>query len=207
MSKGSNPIKGLIKKDVEPLQGDETVEAGELLPVGKIAGVHGIKGDVKIFPFEGMEWLDSAALKGVAPFFLMDPSGKLAEGKAIKLIRRQKGIFIASLEGCDRREDAAALTGRLVCVRKKDLPALPEGEYYLTELEGMDVWADDDRHLGRVINVFPTGANDVIEVKGRFGTILIPAVAGVVKEVNLAARKMTVHLMEGLIESGAGEKA
>ena len=186
-------MKGFITED------DETVEARKLLPIGKIAGVHGIKGDVKILPFEGMQWLDSTT------FFLMDSSGKLTQGTAIKRIRRQKGIFIATLEGCASREDALALTGRLVCVRKKDLPALPEGEYYLSELEGMDVWTDDDRHLGRVINVFPTGANDVIEVKGQSGTILIPAIEGVVKEVSLAARKMTVHLMEGLVE--AGEKA
>ncbi len=109
-------------------------------------------------------------------------------------------------KGHATREDAVALTGRLVCVRKKDLPMLPEGEYYLSELEGMDVWADDGRNLGRVVNVFPTGANDVIEVKGPSGVILIPAVAGVVKEVNLVVRKMTIHLMDGLIESNAGEK-
>lgn len=191
MKTGFEPPEGAA----EPLQ----AEAEKLLPIGKIAGVHGIKGDVKILPFEGMEWLDSTT------FFLMDSSGKLPESIAIKRIRRQKGIFIATIEGYASREDAIALTGRLVCVRKKDLPALPEGEYYLSELEGMDVWTDDDRHLGRVINVFPTGANDVIEVKGQSGTILIPAIEGVVKEVSLAARKMTVHLMEGLIE--AGEKA
>lgn len=175
-------------------------EDAELIPVGKIAGVHGIKGDVKILPFEGMQWLDSAA------FFLMDASGENPAGIAINIIRRQKGIFIASLDGCSVREDAAAFTGRLVCVRRKDLPVLPEGEYYLAELEDMDVWTDDGRNLGRVMNVFSTGSNDVIEVNGPLGNILIPAIEGVIKEVNLAARKMTIHLMEGLIEANSGEK-
>ncbi len=187
--------RAMLEKD------DAAMDIEGLIPVGKITGVHGIKGEVRIMPFEGMDWLD------ITTVFLSDASGfSPAKGIAILRMRRQGGHFVAALEGYGTREDALALAGRRVCVRKKDLPLLPDGEYYLHELEGMEVWTDDRRLLGRVVNILSTGANDVIECEGASGIVLIPAIDQTIKEVSLAHRKITVHLMEGLEESNTAKR-
>ncbi len=66
-----------------------------------------------------------------------------------------------------------------------EIPTLEEGEYYWTQLEGLEVVNMDRDPLGKVNHLFETGANDVMVIDGEEGEMLVPFVPGVVREVNL----------------------
>jgi 16S rRNA processing protein RimM len=87
----------------------------------------------------------------------------------------------------------------LVQVPLEDAVPLEEGEYYHFQLEGMDVVTETGEWLGRVGEVLRGGAHDVYLVRGPRGEILLPAVEDVILELDLEARKMTVHLLPGLV--------
>jgi 16S rRNA processing protein RimM len=102
-----------------------------------------------------------------------------------------------------KREEAEGLRGSEVSVSKQELPALPEGEYYWFELMGMEVQSEDGRALGKIFNIVTTGSNDVYEVRGPLGEILIPAIEGVVIGVDAEKKRMTIRIPEGLLPDEA----
>ncbi|MNI60213.1 Ribosome maturation factor RimM [compost metagenome] len=83
-----------------------------------------------------------------------------------------------------------------------DLVELPENEYYFHQIVGCEVYTDEntDKPLGTITDILQPGANDVWVVKPAKGQeILIPVINDVVLSVDIAAKKITVHLMEGLL--------
>jgi len=124
--------------------------------VGKLSGVYGVKGWVKVFsytqPKENIlgykDWLLQANEQWTAT--------KVVAGKV-----HGKGI-IARLEGCDDRDQAAALTGIEIGVRPEQLAQLPENEFYWAELIGLEVVTEDGLAFGKVVKLMETGANDVL---------------------------------------------
>ncbi len=161
----------------------------DILPIGKIIGVHGIKGEIKVMPYGD---LDGLAWNAV---YIAGKEGAYG----IKRIRPHKGLYIVELEGISTRDEAGNLTGREVSVPKEDVPPPKDDEYYYFDLIGMEVWTDDGRLLGRIVNIIETGSNDVLEIKGPLGDVLVPATRESVKEVSLEKKKVIVHLLQGLL--------
>lgn len=82
-----------------------------------------------------------------------------------------------------------------------DLPRLAAGTYYHWEIVGLEVVTDEGESLGRVTEILKTGANDVYVVQTPGSPeILIPAIEPVVREIDLEAGIMRVHLLAGLRE-------
>ncbi|MBI5455193.1 MAG: 16S rRNA processing protein RimM [Deltaproteobacteria bacterium] len=162
-----------------------------LVPIGKIIGAHGIKGEVKVFPYGELEDFE---LKTV-----LVSAKEAVKSFTVKRVRKHKDFYILELEGVSVRNDAEALIGAEVRVPKDDLPELDEDEYYYMDLVGMDVMTDEGKYLGSITNVIATGSNDVLEVDGPFGSVLIPALDNIIIEVDAVGRKVTVRLMEGLL--------
>lgn len=163
----------------------------DTIPVGRITGVHGVKGEVKLAPYgdlEGVEW------KTV--YIARDKSVLTAE---VKRSRGHKGQIILELEGYADRDSAATLAGAELSIRKEELPPLEEDEYYYDDLVGMEVVTDDGRKLGPVKEIISTGSNDVFDVRGAFGEVLIPVIRDVVLDVDEERKRITVHLLEGLL--------
>ena len=83
---------------------------------------------------------------------------------------------------------------------KESQEDLGEDTYYIVDLIGLDVYSDKNEYLGKIEDVFPTGSNDVYVVKDNLGKqILIPAIAEVVKKVDLKNKKMVIKIIPGLI--------
>ncbi|MBI5587689.1 MAG: 16S rRNA processing protein RimM [Deltaproteobacteria bacterium] len=167
----------------------------DIVPVGRITGVHGIKGEIKVAPYGDLEETEWTTV------FITGKNRR--EALRVLRVRPHKGALIFELEGYSTRTGSEGLVGLEISIPRKDLPALSEDEYYYSDLVGMDVWADDGRHLGAVTNIFPTGSNDVLEVRGVLGEVLIPAIEETVVKVDMETRRVTVHLLEGLLP---GEK-
>ena len=77
--------------------------------------------------------------------------------------------------------------------------ALPDGQYYLYQLIGVQVVTTTGEGLGTVTNILETGANDVFVVQNNQQEILLPDVPDVVRSIDLDKNEMTVQLIEGLI--------
>ena len=93
-----------------------------------------------------------------------------------------------------------SLIGKEVFVKKEVLPNLEEGEYYWMDLLGMSVETQEGKKIGRVKEIFATGANDVYVVEGKRGEIFLPATEEVILSVDREKGVMTVSRKEGLWE-------
>ncbi|HEB76976.1 MAG TPA: 16S rRNA processing protein RimM, partial [Methylothermaceae bacterium] len=96
--------------------------------------------------------------------------------------------------GIDTRDQAEALKGAQISIAREQLPDLPPGEYYWTDLIGLRVIDTEGRDLGQVANLLETGANDVLIVRGAGRReILIPWIRDrVIRKVDLAAGRIEV---------------
>lgn len=111
-----------------------------------------------------------------------------------------KGQFLISLDGITTPEQAAAFRGADLYVPAEDAPPLEQDWYYHFQLIGLNVVTDDGRDLGVLVQVLETGANDVYIIRNDAREYLIPAIADVVQEVDLDAKRMTIHALPGLLD-------
>jgi 16S rRNA processing protein RimM len=158
-----------------------------LLHVGKISGVFGIKGWVKVFSFTGYR----EDILQYSPWLLK----KNATTKAVEIVtgQLQNQLVVAQIKGVDDRNAAEALMGWEIFIEKSQLPAPKQNEYYWSDLIGLQVENTEGVVLGVIDNLLETGANDVIIVQGEDRQHAIPFLQPqIVLEVNLAARKMRV---------------
>jgi 16S rRNA processing protein RimM len=95
-------------------------------------------------------------------------------------------------------ESAKAFVGRKVFLPEDMQEKLSEGEYYWRDIIGLDVYNEDDKYIGKIESVFPTGSNDVYVCKQAEREILLPAIADVIRKIDLNRRVMIVRLLEGL---------
>jgi 16S rRNA processing protein RimM len=131
---------------------------------------------------------------------------ELARYKVLRCSPGRRGEVRIALEGVRDRDSADALRGLLVLGEPSHLDALPPGDHYWYELVGCDVLDEGGRRLGRVRELWDTGAHDVLVIEREGGAdLLVPAVDEWLHRVDPEARQVVVHLLPGLLESdGAG---
>ena len=108
--------------------------------------------------------------------------------------------LILRLKGIEKIEEAEPLIGKEILIEKEALLELEEGEYYWVDILGMKVETQEGKRIGKVKEIFPTGANDVYVVEGKRREILLPATEEVIQSIDLKRRVMKVVRMEGLWE-------
>jgi len=150
--------------------------------MGRVAGSYGVRGWVKVAPGGG-------AAQGLA-----DAKEWWIGDRAYKVVARvHSATVIAQLSGVHTREEALALKGSRVSVRREQMADPGEGLYYHVDLLGLQVVNEQGEVLGEVKRLFTNGAQDVMEIQGKGKTHLLPWVAAVVKKVDLAERRITVE--------------
>jgi len=133
--------------------------------LGRITTVYGVKGWVKVF--SNTEPMDN--IFAYQPWQIQI-NGQWQEVKVNQGKHHGKGL-IAQLEGCNDREQAKFYVGAEIAVDQSLLPDLEEGEYYWSQLTGMNVETEAGVKLGKVDHLIATGANDVLVVKGSQASI------------------------------------
>ena len=104
------------------------------------------------------------------------------------------------LKGINTPEEADLLRGSYLIINREDEEPLEEGTYYIVDLLGSEVYTDEDVLLGKLEDIYNTGSNDIYVVKSKEGKqILLPAIGDVIKNIDIENKKMTVHLLPGLI--------
>jgi 16S rRNA processing protein RimM len=164
-----------------------------LLCVGIITGAQGVRGAVRIKSFTAVPE-DVAAYGPVA-----DEDGQRAF--ALRLVGRAKGVVIATIAGVADRDAAERLKGVRLYVARDKLPAPGEEEYYHADLIGLAAVLRDGTPLGRVRAVHEYGAGDSLEVVRESGaTVMVPFTRAAVPEVDLAAGRLVIEPLDGLLD-------
>jgi len=154
--------------------------------MGRVAGSYGVRGWVKVMPGGGA----AQGLAEAKEWWIGD--------KAYKVVAKVHGAtVVAQLSGVHTREEALTLKGSKVSVRREQMTDPGKGHYYLTDLVGLEVVNEQGEALGIVKRLFTNGAQDVMEISGVGKEAgkerLLPWVPTVVKEVDLAERRIVVE--------------
>ncbi|MCI8599570.1 MAG: 16S rRNA processing protein RimM [Lachnospiraceae bacterium] len=165
------------------------------LRVGVIASTHGLKGEVKVYPTTD----DKERFCDLKHVFLDTGNEyKSLEVTSVKFFRKQ--VILKFREFNDINEIEKYKGKDLLIAREQAVP-LAENENFIVDLLGMKVWTDQGELLGVLTDVLKTGANDVYVVETEEKKeILLPAIPSCILEVKVEEEKMTVHLLEGLLE-------
>jgi 16S rRNA processing protein RimM len=167
----------------------------DLLPIGRVVKPHGVKGKIKVDYFG--EDLNHFPL--YREVFIKDHVGRLQAYDILEAVP-QPPRLILRLKGIERIEEVEPLVGREIFIEKRALPDLKEGEHYWFEILGMVVETEKGKRIGRVKEIFPTGANDVYVVEGKRREIFLPATEEVIQSIDIKKGRMKVIRMEGLWE-------
>jgi 16S rRNA processing protein RimM len=170
------------------------MEEDNLFFAGTIVGIHGIRGKIRLSP-------PSETLKGFSPgdAVYLRGSDKKERQYPVTSIDVHKQYILLGVEGVSTVDGAKELVGCSVFIEKKRLKALPEGEFYWFEIVGLKVFTENGELLGEVMEILPTGSNDVYVVRDSHKEYLIPATQSVIKEIDLKKKRMVIHPLEGLI--------
>lgn len=163
--------------------------------IGRVVGVHGIKGEVKaILELDGPEVLEQAPALQVG-------------GRKYELIgfRYHKRHYLLQLAEIRDRDQALALIGQDIWLESRWLPALAADEYYWHQIIGLEVYqAGTDEYLGQIAAIIPTPAHDVYVVRRGPEEFLVPAVAAVILTVDLEQGRLVIA-PEGWVAAGGAD--
>jgi 16S rRNA processing protein RimM len=175
---------------------------GPRIPVGRIAGHRGARGEVTVRGCGQAEaWL---AIRRV--WVARGPEGRFYD---IEHCRAYRDRLVLKLKGVDDANGAARLRGYDVEVARRDAPELPEGVHYVAELLDMLVLDESGQELGRVAGIIETGGTDVlrvqqgVQVSGReeeAAEYLIPLAREYVRSIDAALRRIEVSMPRELRE-------
>ena len=162
--------------------------------VGVIANTHGIRGEVKIFPttddVKRFDYLKEAYID----------AGKEKIKVEVSNVRYFKNLLIVKFKGIDNINDIERYKGKDLLVTRENALPLEEGEYYLADIIGANVYTEDGNLFGSLEDVIETGANLVYSVQHEGKEVLLPVIDDCVKEVNVEEKKVIVHIMKGLLD-------
>lgn len=161
--------------------------AARLITLGRVTGPWGVKGWIKVTPYADTP----ADLCGLTHWSLQ--RGGTWQEFEVAESRPHGASVVAWLVGCDDRDTAAALKGSDIAVAREALPAPTRGEYYWADLVGLKVVNLQGEVLGEVTGLVATGANDVLRVVSADTERLLPYVAHVIREVDLARGEIRVE--------------
>ncbi len=166
----------------------------DFLEIGQIVNSYGIKGFFKVVPFTD----DITRFDDLETIYI--EKNKKLEKKIIEEVKYHKNLVLLKIKGIDDINDTEQYKNCILKIERKDAVELPEDTYFITDLIGIEVYDEDEKLLGNLIDIFPTGSNDVYVVKDELGKqILLPAIGEVIKKVDVANKKMIVKLIPGLV--------
>ncbi len=162
------------------------------LLIGQVTKPHGVRGEVRVLPhtdvLERFTWLEMVYVDEDNPRPIKVESARV-----------HKSFALLKLAGYHNRQEAESLRGEQLFVPEEEAIPLEEDEYFLYQLEGLQVFTESGQLLGLINEVLETKANNVFVVQGEKGEILLPDIPEVIQEIDFGNGRVQVHLMPGLI--------
>ena len=163
------------------------------LEIGQIVNTFGIKGFVKVNPFVD----DVLRFDDLEKVYLK--RNKELKEMEVEEVKYHKNMVLIKFKGIDRVEDAELLRNSYLEVDRENAIELEDGEYFIADLLGIDVYTEEGETLGKLEDIFNTGSNDIYVVKSEDGKqLLLPAISEVIKEINIQEGKIIVDISQGV---------
>lgn len=164
------------------------------LEIGQIVNTFGIKGQIKVKPFTD----DIRRFDNLKEVYVEKNNTK--KKYEIEEVKYHKDMVLIKFKGIETVEQAEKLKNSYVTISRDSAEELEEDRYYIVDLLGLEVYTDEQILLGILEDIFNTGSNDIYVVKSSDGKqILLPAIKDVVKNIDIENKKITVHIIPGLI--------
>ncbi|TGB00260.1 ribosome maturation factor RimM [Sporolactobacillus shoreae] len=165
--------------------------------VGKIVNTRGIRGEVKVisvtdFPEE--RFANGAVL------YVHDEKAASYLPFSVTGHSRHKQFDYLTFKDYRSINDVEKYKGCSLFVPREQLPLLKDGEFYYYQIIGLDVYTDTGERLGAIKEILSPGANDVWVVQTNGKDILIPYIKDVVRQIDVANKRVTIHLIPGMID-------
>ena len=158
----------------------------DYLRVGLILRPHGVKGTVKLLPLTD----DLSRFSSLKEAYLERKDGYESVSVACESVRGDKEVYV-HLGGIDTREDAALLRDVYLCVDRAHAVKLPEGQYFVTDIIGCEVFGTDGAFYGKLEEVLQNGAADVYVIRGE-KVLMVPALKKLLKSVDVFEKKIVL---------------
>lgn len=196
---GAQPQREVVKRiragmSVWIIQTQKGEHMEKFLQVGVISSTHGVRGEVKVFPTTD----DKNRFKKLKNVIL--DTGKEHMPLEIESVKFFKQFAILKFKGIDNINDIEKYKGKSLLVDRKNAVKLQKDEYFIADMIGMEVFTEDGNRFGVLRDVMETGANDVYVIDMADGKeVLVPAIKQCILNVDVEEKKMTIHLLEGLV--------
>jgi 16S rRNA processing protein RimM len=172
------------------------MDNGSFLTIGKISGVHGLAGNLKVWSYA-----DSPDTFAKGRKIILRSEGETGGGETFTIVKsspRKKGILLVLKEVTDRN-GSDALVGKEILINRDELPELEDDTWYWDDLTGLEVIDHKLGSLGKIKGLFSTAGDDIMVVQQGKTEILIPMNRHFVDKVDLEGGKLTTTLPEGFI--------
>ena len=170
--------------------------ADRLVAIGEIGRPHGVRGEVRVTPLTD----HPERFAKPADCVLWDEARDRRLPCRISRARAQGDALVVALAGYDSPEAVGALTGWLLAVPESEALPAPAGHFYPWQLVGCRVLTEGGQDVGRVLRIEGSAAQDLWVVGDTGREHLVPAVAEIVREVDLDGRRIVIRPPEGLLE-------
>jgi 16S rRNA processing protein RimM len=163
--------------------------------IGRIIKPWGVNGEIKA----QLSDISEDAFAAIDEVALLNSTSALNITLNITSRKFRHDCVILKFDGIDSPEAAVHYNGASIEAGGIELPALEEGLYYKHDIIGLDVVATSGESLGKVSDVLSFPANDVYVMDYNGKECLIPAIADVIKEINIAGGYIKIEILEGLL--------
>ncbi|MHB8513004.1 MAG: ribosome maturation factor RimM [Actinomycetota bacterium] len=164
----------------------------ERLIVGRIVGAHGIRGECSVEVLsEAPERFESGSVLDVehADFHTL----------TVRASRSHKQRLLVSFDEINDRNGAESLRGAWLSIDAESAPVLDEGQFYAHQIQGCDVFDEEDRMLGILTAVLENPAHDIWVVRTPSNQeVMVPAVKEFVKHVDAESKRIVLAPIEGM---------
>lgn len=174
-----------------------------LVALGEIVGTHGVRGLLRFRPYDSASNLPPT---GRTVYLTARPAQDgfvdvaSARPVVIDVARPHGNVVLVGLRETLSIEAAEPFVGHAIAVDESELPAPAPGEFYVYQLEGLDVVTDAGERLGTIERSFSNGANEVLVVQDGSREYLIPMIADVVRTIDVEAKRVVIDPIPGLLD-------
>jgi 16S rRNA processing protein RimM len=173
----------------------EDARDSAMVRIGRITGLHGVRGALRFKPDNPQ----SNALDEVE-LVTLELSGARREYRLRSRAPAGHGMTKLELAGISDANTAEELKGAIVTVPVAKLAPTSDHEFYYFQVLGFEALLTTGASIGKVIEIFSNGANDVMVVRDENREVLVPVIEDVVKSIDLEARRVVIEPVPGLLD-------